>query len=143
MSPTSASIHALALAAAFFILGCGDGTGTSPTPPPAGSGFAVFTDSASGFSTTDVYDVDNQVVRFVAADRTMLWVQDNLLFDGWVVEGNFLGESAPYPFQVRFGSVSGQRRAFFTETGRGTLCDLRVENRVLTLLPTNSLPPQT
>jgi hypothetical protein len=143
MSLSSTFLRGFAWYAAVAALGCGDGGSTSSTPPPSSSGFAVFTDSASGFSTTDVYDVDNQVVRFVPGDRTMLWVQDNLLFDGWVVEGNFMGEAPPFPFQVRFGTVNGQRRAYFTEAGRGTLCDLRVENRVLTLLPTNTLPPST
>jgi hypothetical protein len=129
------------LAGALGALSCGDGTASSPTPPLAGSGLAVFTDSASVFSTTDVLDVDNQVVRFNPQERTLIWTPGNLLFDGWIVDGNFLGEGRPY--QVRFGSVSGQRRAYFTETGRGTICDLEVENNILQIRPTNSLPPGT
>jgi hypothetical protein len=119
-----------------------DGTSTDPTPPPAGSNLAVFTDPASGFSTTDVRDVDDQIVRFNPADRTLIWTPSNLIFDNWPVNGNLLGPTGD--FQVRFGTVSGQRRAYFTETGRGTICDLQVDSgNVLRLLPTNSLPPNS
>ncbi len=98
----------------------------------------MFTDPASGFSTTDVRDLDDQIVRFNPADNTMLWTPDNLLFDSWVVDGNFM--DAAHMFQVRFGSVSGEKRAYFTEAGRGTLCDLKVEQNTLQLLPTNVFP---
>jgi hypothetical protein len=121
-------------------VGCGDGTSTAPLDPGS-EGLAVFTDPASGFSTADVRDVDDQIMRFKPTERTLLWVEGNLVFDGWIVDGNFLAEGHPY--EVRFGTVSGQRRAYFTETGRGTLCDLEVEGNVLQIRPTNTLPPQT
>jgi hypothetical protein len=120
-------------------VGC-DGTSTDPTPPPAGANLVVFTDSTSGFSTTDVRDIDNQVVRFNPADHTMIWTPSNLIFSNWPVNGNLLGPNGD--FQVRFGTVSGQRRAYFTETGRGTICDLQVDSsNTLRLVPTNTLPP--
>jgi hypothetical protein len=31
----------------------------------------------------------------------------------------------------------GERRAYFTETGPATICDIEVVNGVLTILPTN------
>ncbi|MGH9324185.1 MAG: hypothetical protein ACRD21_15780 [Vicinamibacteria bacterium] len=125
----------LAVLASSLLPGC-DG---SPTDAD-GSDFVVFTDSATGFATTDVRDVDDEIVRFIPADDTMLWVPGNLLFDNWPVDGSFLGPSRE--FQVRYGTVSGQRRAYFTEAGRGTLCDLQVNGNNLQLLPTNVLPPQ-
>jgi hypothetical protein len=107
---------------------------------PSDSDFAVFRDPSSSFSTTDVRDIDNEIVRFLPADNTMLWTPGNLLFDNWPVSGNFLGPNRA--FEVRFGTVSGERRAYFTEVGPGTICDLRVTGNNLQLLPTTTLPPQ-
>ena len=126
-------------------VGCGDsGLTTSSTPPPpppaAGDTFAVFMDPGSDFQTSDVRDVDNEIVRFDTTEDALLWTATDLLFDGWVVDGNFLGAGRPY--QVRFGTVSGERRAYFTETGRGTICELSVVNNELFIAPTNLLPPQ-
>jgi hypothetical protein len=116
-------------------LGCnGDETG------PSESDFAVFRDPASSFATTDVRDIDDEIVRFIPSDNTMLWTPTNLLFDNWPVSGNFLGPDRS--FEVRFGTVSGQRRAYFTQVGPGTICDLEVSGMTLQLSPTNVLPPQ-
>ncbi len=117
-----------------LLLGC-DGT-----TDPSDSDFAVFRDSGSSFSTTDVRDIDDQIVRFIPSDSTMLWTSTNLLFDDWPVSGNFLGPNRA--FEVRFGTVSGQRRAYFTEVGPGTICDLEVSGNALQLFPTTVLPPQ-
>lgn len=123
-------------------LGCGDSQLAAPAPTapvPAGTALAVFTDGASGISTSDVYDSDNELIRFETNENALWWVSDNLLFDGWTVSGNFLDPQRLY--QVRFGTVGGARRAYFTEAGRGTLCDLSVVNNVLQIAPTNLLPP--
>ena len=125
-------------------VGCGDSgltTDSTPPPPPAASDtFAVFMDPNSDFQTTDVRDVDNEIVRFDTTENALVWTPTDLLFDGWVVDGNFLGEGRPY--QVRFGTVSGERRAYFTETVRGTICELSVVNNELFIAPTDLLPPQ-
>ena len=71
--------------------------------------------------------------------RWRLVTATDVLFDGWVVDGNFLGAGRLY--QVRFGTVSGERRAYFTETVRGTICELSVTNNELFIAPTNLLPP--
>ncbi len=123
----------IAISALHF--GCGgDNTG------PSDSDFAVFRDPTSSFSTTDVRDIDDEIVRFIPRDSTMLWTPTNLLFDNWPVSGNFLGPNRA--FEVRFGTVSGQRRAYFTEVGPGTLCDLEVSGNTLQLSPTTIHPPQ-
>jgi hypothetical protein len=57
---------------------------------------------------------------------------------GWPVSGNFL--DAAHSFQVRFGSRSGQRRAYFTETGSGTICNLEVSGGQLRVTATNERP---
>ncbi len=125
-------------------LGCGDSQSTTATPTasvsvPVGTTLAVFTDQASGFQTSDVYDSDNELVRFESSQNALWWVPTNLLFDGWVVQGSFLDTGRLY--QVRFGMVGGTPRAYFTESGRGTLCDLSVVNNVLQIAPTDLLPP--
>lgn len=128
---------------ALALAGCGDSVSTSsttpPPPPAAGATLAVFTDAETGFQTTDVRDVDNEIVRFDVSDGTLIWTPENLLFDGWRVQGSFLDEDRL--FQVRFGTVSGERRAYFTESGRGTICDLSVVNNQLLIEPTDLLPP--
>jgi len=118
-----------------MLLGCG-----GDTAGPSGSDFAVFRDPGSSFTSSDVRDIDDEIVRFIPSDNTMLWTPSNLLFDNWPVSGNFLGPNRS--FEVRFGTVSGQRRAYFTEVGPGTLCDLRVTGARLELFPTNTHPPQ-
>jgi hypothetical protein len=56
------------------------------------------------------------------------------------VTGNFLG--AAQFFQVRFGNVDGQRRAFFTETGPATICDIEPVGDSISISPTNTEVPQ-
>ena len=72
--------------------------------------------------------------------KTIIWVEDGSAFEDWEVNGLFLG--AGQDFQVRFGSREGERRAYFTETARGTICELSVTNNELFIAPTNLLPPQ-
>lgn len=124
---------------------CGD-TGlttdsTPPPPPPApGESFAVFMDPRSDFQTIDVRDSENDIVRFDTGEDALVWTESDVLFDGWIVNGNFLDEGRLYV--VRFGTVNDERRAYFTETGRGTLCELSVVNNELFIAPTDLLPPQ-
>ena len=99
----------------------------------------VFTDPDSDFLTTDVRDVDEEIVQFNAVENTLVWVADNIAFDSWDVSGNFLG--AARQFQVRFGTKDGEGRAYFTETGPATICDIFVENTSLRIFPTNVLVP--
>jgi hypothetical protein len=111
-------------------VGC-DGSGTSPTPaattttiPPAAPVLAVFSDPASGFMTSDVRDVQEQIVRFDTANNTLIWAADNQSFHGYPVSGNFI--RTDQNFQVRFGTKDGECRAYFTETASATICDIDV-----------------
>src|SRR4029453_7673779 len=118
-------LGAVVLVIGIGVVGC-DGSGTSPTPtsttttiPPLAPVLAVFSDPNSSFMTSDVRDVQNQIVRFDTANRTLIWVADNRSFQGYPVSGNFIG--ADRNFQVRFGTEGGERRAYFTETASATI----------------------
>lgn len=123
---------------------CGDTGITDATPPPPppepGETFAVFADPDSDFQTIDVRDSENDIVRFDTSNDTLVWVADNLAFDGWVVNGRFLDPARS--FIVRFGTVGDERRAYFTETGRGTICEISVVGGELLVNQTDLLPPR-
>jgi hypothetical protein len=129
------------------VVGCG-GSGsapaTSPTPPtstpsPAPVQLAVFSDPASSFMTSDVRDVQEQIVRFDTANNAPIWAGDGRSFSGFPVSGNFI--RADKNFQVRFGTKDGERRAYFTETSSGTLCDVEIVGGQLVINPTNVRVP--
>lgn len=129
------------LAVAVLLFGCSESTPTGPEPAPVAADSTVirFSSPDATFSTTDVRDVDDQIVRFDAADDTLIWTPDNRTFPNWTVNGNILAGR----FEVRFGTVNGEPRAYFTEIGPGTLCDLSVDaGGQLEIVPTNNLPPQ-
>ncbi len=134
---------ALSGAVGMFI-GCAVGT---PADGPAEgdvteTSFTVFVDPDSDFATSDVRDVDEEIVRFDGQAKAIIWVTDDLTFgEGfWEIDGNFLGDGRQ--FQVRFGTKEGERRAYFTETVPATICDLFVEEGMLRIVPTDSPVPQ-
>jgi hypothetical protein len=100
----------------------------------------VFDDPDSPFSTSDVYDATREIVRFDAEQQTMVSAATGDAVSGWMTNGNELG---PYgSFRVRFGSEGGQRRAYFTETGSGTICNLVLGGPgMLDIFATSELPP--
>jgi hypothetical protein len=104
---------------------------------------AVFTDPDTGFSTTDVHDVDEEIVQFDTGAKTIIWAADSSAYepDLWTVSGNFL--TADQFFQVRFGTKDGERRAYFTETGRATICNLSIQSGRLDIAGTNVTVPQS
>ncbi len=98
---------------------------------------AVFVAPDSTFSTVDVRDVDEEVVRFDTMARSIIWAANGQAFQegNWVVDGNFLG--AMGMFQVRFGTVDGDQRAYFTETGPATICDIFVTDQGIRIVSTS------
>ncbi len=128
--------------------GSGDGdTAGDVVDDDTGTGDAnlvIFIDDAEGsaFTTTDVRDVDDEIVQFDADTMAIVWKETGEAFraGSWVTDGNFLG--AARSFQVRFGSVGGERRAYFTETGPATICDIRVTDGDLLISATSALVPQ-
>ena len=115
-------------------------TASTPTPPPAGQvQLAVFTDPASSFSTSDVRDVHEQIVRFDVATNALIWGADGRSFSGYPVSGLFI--RADQFFQVRFGTKDGERRAYFTEAVATTICDVEIVGGQLVILPTTVTVP--
>jgi hypothetical protein len=81
-------------------------------PAPAPISVVVFVDPASGFSTSDVRDVQEQIVRFNTASE-LIWVADDTRFSGYRVNGNKVRGPGPEDyFQVRFGTKNGEQRAY-------------------------------
>lgn len=108
--------------------------GNGNLPDVANDNLVVFLDPDSTFSTTSVRDVDEQIVRFDGVAKTLIWVEGDLDFPGWETDGNFLG--ATKMFQVRFGTKGGEPRAYFTETGSATICDIEVVDGMLSIRAT-------
>lgn len=115
-------------------------TTDSMEPGTVNANIVVFSDPDSEFTTSDVRDIDEQIVQFDGVAKTMIWVDGNIEFPGWAVEGNLLGETQF--FQVRFGTKDGEQRAYFTETGTATICNIEVPNGALSITATSTPVPQ-
>ncbi len=118
------------------------GGGNGNTGNGTGSGLVVFSDPDSTFETSDVYDVDEAIVQFDAGTLAIIWKADGTVFQEgmWPTDGNSLGATGG--FQVRFGNVSGQRRAFFTESLSGYIYDFVVTGGNLNIFSTSVPVPQ-
>lgn len=101
---------------------------------------ALFTDPDTGFSTTVVHDVDTDTVQFSISGKSILY-QDGTEYQAgsWTAEGNFLADGG---FQIRFGTEVGERKAYFTETAPGTICNFVVTADQFQIFPTTVTPPQ-
>ncbi len=104
-----------------------------------GADLVVFQDPDSDFSTTDVMDVDAEIVRFDAAKGQIIWAEDGTTEDGWNINGNLLQDGF---FTVAFGTENGERGAYFTETATATICNIRVDNGRILISATNTPVPQ-
>lgn len=108
----------------------------APVPLPTLNGLAVFTDSATGFSTTDVLDSDGQMIRVNTANE-LIWVADGTRFPEFIAAAsNTIGyhHAGDTYFQIRFGTKAGERRAYVTWPdgrlqGAATILDLWVDAR--------------
>jgi hypothetical protein len=122
---TKASVVVLLVVA---LSACSDSPSTptppTPTPTPAPVQLVVFVDPATGLGTSDVRDVQGQVVRFDRANNSLIWAADGRSFPGYPVDGDFVRSDRF--FQVRFGTEGGARRAYFTEAVNATLCDVEI-----------------
>ena len=108
-----------------------------PTANPA-----VFVDPDDAtFCTSDVRDVDDEIVRFDTSTNSIIWAADGSAYQAgsWTVAGVFLAGGG---FQVRFGTQDGERRAYFTETGPATICQIQVFGDFLSISATNVTVPQ-
>ena len=116
MSRMSGGIVLLVLAQGLAACG-GSGSPAAPSAPspvaqPTTIQLVVFTDPASGFSTSDVRDVQEQIVRFNTATE-LIWTADEGRFRGYSANGNKIrGPGRDDYFQVRFGTKNGEQRAY-------------------------------
>lgn len=112
--------------------------------PLEGSGYVTFFDDVSGMSFDAVHDADREIVYFDAQRGAMISAVTGDAVSGWSTSGTDLRWSGRnVAFRVRFGTESGQRRAFFTETAAGTICNLEIAApELLSIYATRELPPQ-
>ena len=105
-------------------------------PRPSTAALQVFVDAASGFSTSDVRDAQEQIVQFNTAGE-LIWTADGTRFAGYSVGGIFINADrlCQCRFEVRFGTNGGERRAYLTadygHENPGTLVDLDVVSGAL------------
>ncbi len=103
---------------------------------------AVFVDpDDTSFCTSDVRDVDGEIVQFDPVAKTIIWAADGTPYQEgiWEVNGVLLAGGG---FQVRFGSEGGERRAYFTETGNGFICQIEAQGASISISGTNVPVPQ-
>jgi hypothetical protein len=128
---------------------CGTTSETLPLTPAAvptaseASPYVAFIDCTTGFRTDDVHDADREIVHFDAALQAMVSAASGDSVGGWTVAGADLDWSrSGVSFRVRFGTEAGERRAYFTEAGPGTICNLNVAGPdVLYISGTSETPP--
>lgn len=80
-----------------------------PPSPPAETRVVVFTDPVTGFATSDVRDVDGQIVRFTSAGE-LIWAADDTRFARFPFDYGYERGA----FEVGFASEHGERRAYLT-----------------------------
>lgn len=138
---TASMVRALALATLLVCVGACSGDDDSPTAPTTPTlTLALFADPAGGFSTTDVRDSEGEIVRFTV-DGLLVWPPTMATFGGFPVAGNLIGPTQG--FEIRFGTEGGQRRAYFTERGPGTICDIDLINGMINISPTSQTVPSS
>jgi hypothetical protein len=143
------------------LAGCGtSGSPAAPSAPPAPSPVApptaiqlvVFTDVASGFSTSEVRDVDDQILHFSTAPA-LIWT-DGRSFSGYAANGASVAADsvcASCFFLIRFGTRDGERRAYLTwpdleQHGRAdhpapTILDIEVDGGTVVVTDTSVRVP--
>jgi hypothetical protein len=120
----------------YIALSAMTGCGSSPAGPSqvgkSSVTLAVFTDPVFTVTTSDVRDVQEQIVQFDTTSGSLIWKATNQSFPGYSVSGNLINGT----FQVQFGIKDGERRAYFTDAATGTVCDIEVVNSRLVISPT-------
>lgn len=115
----------------------------------------MFSEPGTGFSTTDLLDVQEQVVQFNTANE-LIWAADGTRLPGYRVDrtsypgasfitGQICAEGCA--LEVRFGAKDGERRAYLTadygHDNPGTLVDVEVVNGALVVGRTDVFAPGT
>jgi hypothetical protein len=123
--------------------------GPQAAPQPVPIQLVVFRDPSSGFSTADVHDVDDEIVRFNTVAE-IIWAADDTRFRGYLANGHRIrGPGRDDYFQVRFGTKNGERRAYLgwdedwchCPGFPPTIIDIEVVNGQLIVTATDLLVP--
>jgi len=136
---------AFGLTAVALLLACSE-PASKPSDSTTGGGGPVwvdFTDADTGFATAEVHDANREIVRFDSNGSAMVNA-NGARVTGWTTQGNDLDwDRNSVEFRVLFGAEAGERRAYFTETGSGTICDLNIAGPdQLAIYSTDEPPPQ-
>lgn len=132
------------------LTGTSDAPGATTSVPPNVTDdggdearYVTFIDCTTGFRTDEVRDADREVVHFDSDTAAMVSAASGESVSGWTVAGADLDWSrSGVRFRVRFGTEAGERRAYFTEAGPGTICNLTVAGPdVLFISATSETPP--
>jgi hypothetical protein len=108
--------------ATLFGLACGFAACSGPTAPSRAAEaeqLTVFLDRETGFTTSDVRDAQDQIVRFNGRGE-LIWAAAGTRFPGYIADGQVITADRVCVgcyFFVRFGSRGGERRAFLTWAG--------------------------
>lgn len=126
-------------------------TAPSPSPVSATPTLIVFTEPGTGFSTSEVRDVQEQVLQINTANE-LIWAADGTRLPGYRVEyssrasyiaGKICAEGCA--FEVRFGTRNGERRAYLTadygHDNPGTLVNVEISGGALVVTRTSTFVP--
>ena len=103
----------------------------------------VFAEPENDLRTTAVHDIHGEIVRVNRVSNALVWEENGeSYFPGQFFVNNQYWLGNTQFFQVRFGTENGIRRAYFTETATGTICDLRLSSSAnLQIFPTSIRVP--
>lgn len=118
-------------------------TTVSSILPSGDETFVTFVDETTSFMTTEVFDADRELIAFDPARGTLVFLATGEAVSGWsVTDGDLDWARSGVPFRVRFGTEGASRRAYFTERGDGTICDLTLAGPdTLEIRATGERPP--
>ncbi len=128
---------------------------TAPAAVSTGPTLIAFAEPRTGFSTTDVRDVQEQILQFNTSNE-LIWTVDGTRLPGYGVGKYTFGDTPVYyiegkicpqgcAFVVRFGTKDGERRAYLTvdygHDNPGTLVDVDLAGGALVVTQSTMFPP--
>jgi len=118
----------------------------APVPTPAAPRLIAFTDAATGFVTSDVWDAKDHVVQF-NSDGELIWSADGTHLKGYPLTQTYVAAESLCAcwLEVRFGTTNGERRAYLTadygHSNPGTLISLELTGGSLVMTQSDVYPP--
>lgn len=142
MSPRCLS-RAFGLTGFALLVACSESNDSQTSGGDGEPVWVDFIDADTGFVTAEVYDANREVVRFDSNASAMV-NEAGTSVTGWTTQGNDLDwDRNSVAFRVLFGAEAGEPRAYFTETGSGSICDLNITGEdQLVIFSTDEPPPQ-